>query len=98
MVTVEVTFPPAFAGEISQYLNSKRGRIQGMDSAGEQQVIRAGIPAAEIQTFSSDLRSMTQGQADYLVEPAGFEQVPPQVQHAVVDKYQKERGMVAEEE
>lgn len=88
VVNLEVYFPGEFAGEINQYLSSHRGRISGMDSSGEEQLLRAVVPLAEIQTFSADLRSMTQGQGSYAVEPAGFTQVPPPVMAQVVEAYQ----------
>ena len=88
---LEVVFPGEFAGEINQYLNAHRGRIQGMDQVGDDQVLRAEVPLAEIQTFSSDLRSMTQGQGSYTIEFSGYVAVPPQVQAQVVEKYQKDR-------
>jgi elongation factor G len=91
MVNIDTTFPTEFAGEVSQYLNSHRGRIQGMEHSGEEQTIRASIPLAEIQTFSSDLRSMTQGQGSYAIEPAGFEQVPAFVQQQIIEKQGKKQ-------
>lgn len=89
-VNLEVTFPTDFAGDISQYLNSHRGKIQGMEHAGDEQSIRALIPFAEVQTFSSDLRSMTQGQGSYAMEFAGYEQVPHLVQQQIIDKQKAE--------
>lgn len=90
VVNLEVTIPTEFAGDISQYLNSHRGRIQGMEMMGDEQMIRAVVPLAEAQTFSSDLRSMTQGQGSYEMAPAGYEQVPGQVQAQVVEKFKAE--------
>jgi elongation factor G len=90
-VNIEVVFPVEFAGDISQYLNSHRGRIQGMDHSGTEQAIRALIPLAEVQTFSSDLRSMTQGQGTYEMDFAGYEQVPMLVQQQVIEQHQKDR-------
>jgi len=91
MVDLEVTFPTAFAGEISQYLNSHRGKIQGMEQLEEEQVIRAVVPFAEIQTFSSDLRSMTQGQGNYTMDFASYEQMPNQVQQQVIEAHKRAR-------
>ncbi len=89
-VNLEVSIPPEFAGDISQYLNSHRGRIQGMDHQGEEQIVRALIPLAEVQTFSSDLRAMTQGQGSYSLEFASYDQVPAHVQQQVIAAYAKE--------
>jgi len=90
VVSLEVIFPTEFAGDINQYLNSHRGRIQGMEHSGDGGIVRCGIPLAEIQTFSSDLRSMTQGQGSYSMELAGYEQVPSHLQQQIVDAHSKD--------
>jgi elongation factor G len=92
VVNLEVSFPGEFAGEINQYLSAHRGRISGMDSLGEEQVLRASIPLAEIRSFSADLRSMTQGQGSYSIDPAGYQAVPPPVQADVIAAYQAQRS------
>ena len=92
MVNLEVTMGAEFAGDVNQYVNAHRGKILGMEMAGEEQSLKATVPLAEVQTFSSDLRSMTQGQGSYTMEFAGYEQLPPHVQQQVVDKFAQERG------
>ncbi len=91
MVNLEISTPSDYAGEISQYVSSHRGKITGVDILGQEQVIRCTIPLAEVQNFSSDLRSMTQDQGSYSMEFAGYENVPPHVQKQVVEQYQKEQ-------
>ena len=91
MVNLEVSFPGEFAGDINQYLNSHRGRIQGMDHVGDEQVVRCSIPFAEVQSFSSDMRSMTQGQGSYSFSMAGYEQLPAHLQQQVVDQHAADR-------
>ncbi len=92
IVDLEVTFPSDCAGDISQYLNSHRGRIQGMEQSGEEQTMRAAIPLSEVQTFSSDLRSMTQGQGNYTMDFAGYDQVPANIQAQVIEQHERERA------
>ena len=92
VVDLEVTFPTESAGDISQYLNSHRGRIQGMEQAGDEQTMRAGIPLSEVQTFSSDLRSMTQGQGSYTMDFAGYDPVPANIQAQVIEQFERERA------
>jgi elongation factor G len=87
MVNLEVTFPHEAAGDINQYVSGHRGKPQGMEMLGDEQMLRALIPMAEIQTFSSDLRSMTQGQGSYAMDFAGYERLPAHVQQQVVDKF-----------
>ena len=92
VVNLEVTFSSEYAGEVNQYLSSHRGRISGMEALGEEQILRAVVPLAEVQEFSADLRSMTQGQGTYSMEPAGFGTVPAMVQQKVVEEYQASRS------
>ncbi len=92
MVDMEVTIGAEFAGDVNQYVNAHRGKILGMEMTGDEQTLKATVPLAEVQTFSSDLRSMTQGQGSYTMEFAGYEQLPSHVQQQVVDKFAQERG------
>lgn len=87
MVNLEVTFPSEYAGDVNQYISGHRGKPQGMEMLTDEQILRALIPMAEIQTFSSDLRSMTQGQGSYAMDFAGYEKLPAHVQQAVVEKF-----------
>jgi len=91
IVDIEINAPTEFAGDITQYLNSHRGKITGIDILGNDQVIGSTIPLAEVQTISSDLRSMTQDQSSYTVSYAGYENVPPHVQQQVVAKFAQEK-------
>ena len=91
MVQLEISAPTEFAGEISQYISSHRGKITGVEMLGSEQITRCIVPLAEVQNFSSDLRSMTQDQGSYTMEFAGYEQVPPHVQKQVVEQYQKQQ-------
>ncbi|MGE3166891.1 MAG: elongation factor G [Planctomycetota bacterium] len=85
IVNIEIHMPTQYLGDITSDLNSRRGRIQGMDQDGEtQQVIRAQVPEAEVKTYSTELRSLTGGEASYSIEFSHYEQVPPNVQEQVL--------------
>ena len=60
-MNVEITIPDEFAGSIMGDLNSRRGRIQGMDNKGGKTIVKAEVPMAEMLTYGTDLTSMTQG-------------------------------------
>lgn len=91
LVSLEISAPTEFAGDVSQYISSHRGKITGVDMLGKEQLTKCSIPLAEVQNFSADLRAMTQDQGSYTMEPSGYEHVPPQVQKQVVEKYQQEK-------
>jgi elongation factor G len=76
VMNVEVTAPADVAGDIIGDLNSRRGRIAGMEPAGEVAVVRATVPMAEMLTYESSLRSMTGGRGGYSMEFSHYEEVP----------------------
>jgi len=73
---VEVTVPEQFMGDIIGDLNTKRGRILGMEAQGKHQVIKAQVPASEMQRYAIDLKSITQGRGTYSMDITGYEEVP----------------------
>jgi elongation factor G len=76
VMNVEVSTPAEAAGDIIGDLNSRRGRIAGMEPAGETAVVRATVPMAEMLTYESSLRSMTGGRGGYSMEFSHYEEVP----------------------
>ncbi len=84
MVTLSV--PEDHVGDVIGDLNSRRGRPQGMEPAGELTEIRAEVPMAEMLTYAPDLRSITQGQGDYTLEFLRYEEVPGHLAQRVVDE------------
>jgi elongation factor G len=76
IMNVEVTTPAEAAGDIIGDLNSRRGRIVGMEPSGETAVVRASAPMAEMLTYESSLRSMTGGRGGYSMEFSHYEEVP----------------------
>lgn len=76
-VTLEVTVPDEFMGDVTGDLNGRRGRILGVDTGGAgRQVIRAHVPEAEVLQYSSQLRSMTQGKGTFEAHHSHYEEVP----------------------
>lgn len=82
--SVEVKVPEQYMGEVMGDLNSRRGRIQGMDPDGNFQVVRAEVPLAELYKYSTSLRSITQGTGDYTMSLSHYEQVPHEVTNKIV--------------
>jgi elongation factor G len=76
IMNVEVTAPSEFTGDVIGDLNSRRGRIVGMEPAGETAVVRAQVPMAEMLTYEPSLRSMTGGRGGYSMEFSHYEEVP----------------------
>ena len=86
MMRVEVTMPEEFMGDVIGDLNSRRGQIEGMDSRGSTQVVRAFVPLAEMFGYATDLRSETQGRASYSMELSHYAEVPASVAAELVAK------------
>lgn len=76
IMNVEVQGPVEFAGDLMGDLNTRRGRIAGMDTKGATQIIRAQVPMAEMLSYQSDLTSMTQGRASFSMEFDHYDYVP----------------------
>jgi elongation factor G len=95
---VEITIPDEFAGTIMGDLNSRRGRIQGMDNKAGNTIVKAEVPMAEMLTYGADLTSMTQGRGSFSMEMHHYDTVPQQLQDKIIEKAKAERGEVKEEE
>lgn len=79
VMEVEVYVSDEYMGQISGDMNSRRGRIMGMDSKGKLQVVKAHVPLSEMFTYASDLRSMTGGTGSYSMKFSSYEQVPQKI-------------------
>jgi elongation factor G len=91
IMNVEVTTPAEVAGDIIGDLNSRRGRIVGMEPAGETAVVRASAPMSEMLTYESSLRSMTGGRGGYSMEFSHYEEVPSFIAEKVVKEAKAEK-------
>jgi len=98
IMNVEITIPDEFAGSIMGDLNSRRGRIQGMDNKAGKTVVKAEVPMAEMLTYGADLTSMTQGRGSFSMEIAHYDIVPAQQQEKIIAAVKAERGEVVEVE
>jgi elongation factor G len=98
IMKVEITVPDEFAGSIMGDLNSRRGRIQGMDNKGGKTVVRAEVPMSEMLTYGADLTSMTQGRGSFNMEMDHYDIVPAQQQEKIIAAAKAERGEQVEEE
>jgi elongation factor G len=76
IMKVEVVGPVEFAGDLMGDMNSRRGRITGMDAKGGTQIVRAQVPMSEMLTYQNDLTSMTQGRASFTMEFDHYDYVP----------------------
>ncbi len=86
-VNLEVTVPDEFLGSITGDLNSRRGRIMGMEaSPGGTQTVRVQVPLAEVAQYNTQLRSITGGQGSYAMAFSHYEPVPSQVQQQIIEK------------
>ncbi|MGP0587607.1 elongation factor G [Paenibacillus timonensis] len=86
IMKVEVTVPEEYMGDVMGMLNSRRGRIEGMDSRGGAQIIRAKVPLSEMFGYSTTLRSGTQGRGVFSMELSHYEEVPRSISEEIVSK------------
>ena len=84
IMKVEVTMPEEYMGDVIGDINSRRGRIEGMDDIGGGKMVKAYVPLAEMFGYSTDLRSRTQGRGNYSMFFEKYEQVPKSVQDKIV--------------
>jgi elongation factor G len=94
IMALDVTVPDDAVGAVNGDLNSRRGRLQGMDPAAGMTTIRAEVPMAEVLTYSQSLTSMTGGRGDYHMEFLRYEEVPAHIAQKLIDASKKERETV----
>ncbi len=83
--SVEVVTPEDFMGDVIGDLNRRRGRVHGMEARGNAQAVSASVPLSEMFGYATDLRSSTQGRANYTMQFEGYEEVPANVAEQVVE-------------
>ncbi|MCI0545157.1 MAG: elongation factor G [Actinobacteria bacterium] len=84
VMDVEVTTPEEYMGDVIGDLNSRRGKVEGMTQRGNSQVIRAQVPMSEMFGYATDLRSKTQGRANYSMQFNSYQDVPESIADAIV--------------
>jgi elongation factor G len=86
MMSVEVTTPEDYLGDVMGNLNSRRGRIENMAPVGNAQVVKALVPLSEMFGYATDLRSMTQGRADFSMQFDRYEEVPSTIAQEITEQ------------
>jgi len=90
IMEVEVTVPEENMGDIIGDLNSRRGKVLGVDTKGNHQVIRAHIPMAEVLKYAPDLKSMTGGRGEFTLSFSHYEEVPAHLSEKIIAQSKKE--------
>jgi elongation factor G len=98
IMTVEVYAPSDFAGDLMGDLNSRRGRIAGMETRGSATVIRAAVPMAEMLNYEQTLTSQTGGRGGYHMEFSHYDEVPAHLHAKIIAASKAERGEVKSDE
>jgi elongation factor G len=86
VMSVEVTTPEDYLGDVMGNLNSRRGRIESMSPLGNAQVVKAIVPLSEMFGYATDLRSMSQGRADFHMDFERYEEVPQSIASEIVEQ------------
>ncbi len=84
---LEVVVPEDYMGEVIGDINSRRGRLEGMDAAKGMQTIRGVVPLSEMFGYATDLRSKTQGRGTYVMQFGHYEEVPKSIAETIIEKY-----------
>jgi hypothetical protein len=87
---VEIRVPEAYMGEVNRDLNGRRGRVLGMDTAGDMQVISAHVPLAEMSNYATELRSLAQGRGSFTISLDHYDDVPGHIAEKVIESHRKE--------
>ncbi|MEO8379750.1 MAG: elongation factor G [Acidobacteriota bacterium] len=86
---VDITAPSEYVGDLMGDLNSRRGRVEGVDAEEDSQVVHARVPLAEMLTYGSTLRSLTQGRGSFHMEYSHYEEVPRSLQEKIITDSKK---------
>ena len=98
VMSVQIQAPVEFAGDLLGDINSRRGRVAGMEAAGQQQSIRALLPMSEMLNYQNELTSITQGRASFTMELDHYDFVPGPQAEKIIAAARLTRGAEAEEE
>jgi elongation factor G len=86
IMSVEITAPEEFMGQITGDINSRRGRVMGMDARGKNEAVKAQIPLSEMFKYASDLRSVTGGRGSYTMSLFNYDIVPARIARGIIEK------------
>ena len=88
IMSVEVAVPEEYMGDVIGDLNSRRGRIEGMELRGTSQIIKSFVPLSEMFGYATDLRSRTQGRGSFTMHFGKYEEVPSNLAEEIVSRVQ----------
>jgi len=91
IVNIEIEIPDEYMGDVIGDLNSRRGRVQGMDANGSNQIIKGQVPLAEILKYAPDLRSMTSGRGNFTYTHSHYEEVPAFIAEKIIAAHNKDK-------
>lgn len=91
IVNIDIEIPDEYMGDVIGDLNSRRGRVLGMDAKGSHQIIKGQVPLAEILKYAPDLRSMTSGRGTFTYQHSHYEEVPPFIAEKIIAEAKKEK-------
>lgn len=91
IMELEVITPEDFMGDIMGDLNSRRGRVLGMDNKGKNQIVKALVPMSEVLTYAPDMRSMTGGRGNFTMKFVQYDEVPAQLAQKIIDDANSEK-------
>ena len=86
---VDISAPAEYVGDLMGDLNSRRGRVEGVDAEGDTQTVKARVPFSEMLMYGSTLRSITQGRGSFHMEYSHYEEVPRSLQEKIVAEAKK---------
>ena len=92
IMDVEVRVPEEYMGDVNRDLNTRRGRVLGMDTSDGVQVVRAHVPQSELFTYATELRSMSAGRGQFSATLDQYEEVPSHVAQKIVEAHKKDEG------
>ena len=90
IMAVEIRIPEAYMGEVNRDLNGRRGRVLGMDTDGDMQIISAHVPLAELSSYATELRSLTQARGSFTMALDHYDDVPGHIAEKVIEIHRKE--------
>jgi elongation factor G len=90
IMSIEVRVPEEYMGDVNRDLNTRRGRVLGMDTADGLQIVQAHVPQAELFSYATELRSMTRGRGTFTSSLDHYEEVPSHLAEKVIDAHKKE--------
>ncbi|HEX9764937.1 MAG TPA: elongation factor G, partial [Candidatus Acidoferrales bacterium] len=98
IMDVEITAPEQHMGDVMGDLNSRRGRVQGVDAQGHSETIKAQVPMAEMLEFATSLTSITQGRGSYHMEFSHYDFVPHELEQKIIAQHRPGKEAEVEEE